>query len=169
MIEIRALPDLYSMLLTWMALGLLFLLLRHFLYEPVSGLLNDRKERIQSNIEEAKTLKEEAENLRTSYESKISLAKKDGQGILETARKRGEELRQGIIEDARLDAEKIKNKALNETIREKERSFQNVKSQAGEMAVMIASKLLGSQIDEEEHKILIDNFIDELGNQEWQV
>ncbi len=168
MVEVRALPDFPSMILTWIALLILYLILRKFLYKPVSKFLNDRKEKIQSDIEGAKILKEEAFHLKEDYESRINLAKKEGQEIIENARKRGEELREGIIDEARREAEDIISRARREISREKELAFQDIKSQAGEMAILIASKIMESQFNMEKQRFLIDKFIDEVGSSKWQ-
>jgi len=167
-IQVRALPELPSMILSWVALLLLYFMLRHFLYEPVSKALNNRKSKIQSDIDGAKVLKEEAVVLRDDYESRISLAKKESQEILEGARKRGEELKDGIVEEAKKEAEGIISRARKEIIREREAAFQDIKSQAGEMAILIASKIMEEKINMDSQRGLIDKFIDEVGNSKWQ-
>lgn len=167
-IVVRALPELSSMILAWVALLLLYLMLRHFLYKPVSKALNDRKEKIQSDIDGAKVLKEEAESLRDDYESRINLAKKESQEIIESARKRGEELKEGILVEARKEAENIVDRARREIDREREVAFQEIKSQAGEMAILIASKIMEEQITMGRQNTIIDKFIDEVGSSKWQ-
>ncbi|HAE92437.1 MAG TPA: ATP synthase F0 subunit B [Tissierella sp.] len=168
MFVVRALPELSSMILAWAALLLLYLFLRHFLYKPVSQFLNDRKAKIQSDIDGAKTLKEEAITLRDDYESRISLAKKESQEIIESARKRGEELKEDILAEARKEAESIVSRARREIIREREMAFQDIKSQAGEMAILIASRIMEEEIKMDKQNGLIDKFIDEVGNSKWQ-
>ncbi len=168
MFEVRALPVLSSMILAWAALLLLYLMLRHFLYKPVSQFLNDRKEKIKSDIDGAKVLKEEAIALRDDYESRISLAKKESQEIIESARKRGEELKEGILAEAKKEAEGIVSRARKEIAREREVAFQDIKSQAGEIAILIASKIMEEEIKIDKQKNLIDKFIDEVGSSKWQ-
>lgn len=167
-IVVRALPELVPVLLSWVSLLLLYLMLRHFLYEPVTKALNDRKEKIQTNIEDAKVLKEEAESLRVEYESRINLAKKESQEIIESARKRGDELKEDIVKEAKKEAEGILDRARREISREKGLAFQEIKSQAGEMAILIASKIMEEQINVDKQNILIDKFIDEVGSSKWQ-
>jgi len=168
MIEVRALPDFSSMILTWIALIILFLILRHFLYKPVSEFLNNRKEKIRSDIEGARALKEEASSLREDYETRISLAKKESQEIIETARKRGEELKENILDEARKEAEGIKNRAIEEIHKERELAFQEIKLRAGEIGLLIASKIMKEEINLNVQGKLIDKFIDEVGNVNWQ-
>lgn len=168
MFVVRALPELSSMILAWIALLILYFMLRHFLYEPVTKVLSERQEKIQSDIDGAKVLKEEAESLRDDYESRINLAKKESQEIIESARKRGEELKDNIVAEAQKEAEAIIERARREIVREREVAFQEIKSQASEMAILIASKIMEEQISVDKQNILIDKFIDEVGSSEWQ-
>lgn len=168
MFVVRALPELSSMILAWVALLLLYLILRKFLYAPVSKFLSERKEKIQSDIDGAKVLKEEANALKDDYESRISLAKKESQEIIEGARKRGEELKEDIIAEARREAESIVSRARKEITREREMAFQDIKSQAGEIALLIASKVMEEEMGNDKQRKLVDKFIDEVGSSKWQ-
>lgn len=167
-IVVRALPELVSVLISWVTLFVLFLLLKKFLYKPVAKILNDRQEKIQSNISEAKILKEEAQELRLSYESSIDQAKKESQEIIESARQRGEQLREDIINDARKEAEGIVERARKDIAKEKEIALEDVKSQVGELAISIASKIIEEELNSKKQIDLIDKFIDEVGSSQWQ-
>ena len=46
--------------------------------------------------------------------------------------------------------------------------MQDVKSQAGELAILIASKIIEEEVKMDKQNILIDKFIDEVGNSQWQ-
>lgn len=167
-IQVRTLPELSSMILFWVALFLLYVILSRFLYKPISKFLNDRKLKIQSDIDGAKVLKEEATTLRDEYESRISLAKKESQEIIESARKRAGELKEDILSDAKKEAEDIINRAKKEIMSERQSALQDIKSQAGEMAILIASKIIGENMKLENQNALIDKFIDEVGSSKWQ-
>lgn len=162
-IVVRPLPELQSMLITWAAFLLLYLILRRLLYNPVSNLLQARKDRIQTDINEAKNLKEEATALRDDYESRINLAKKEGQEIIEAGRKRGEELKESIIAEAKEEANRIVEMARKDIERERNVALDEVKDQAGELAIMIASKIMEQNITVENQKNLVNKFIDEVG------
>lgn len=167
-IQVLALPILSSMILSWVAIAILYFGLRKFLYAPVTKFLNDRKEKIQSDIEGAKVLKEEAASLKEDYESRIDLAKKESQEIIEVARKRGGEIKEDILAEAKKEAEGIVSRARKEIIREREVALQDIKSQAGEMAILIASKIIEEEVKMDKQNSLIDKFIDEVGNSPWQ-
>ena len=167
-IVVRALPVLSSVLMTWVAVFLLYVIFKKYLHGPVTNFLQERKDKIQADIDGAKVLKEEATSLREEYESRIDLAKKESQEIVEGARKRGEELKEDILGDAKKEAEGIVERARKQIIRERETAMQDIKSQAGELAILIASKIMEEEVKMDKQDILIDKFIDEVGNSQWQ-
>jgi F-type H+-transporting ATPase subunit b len=166
--DIRVIPDPSSMILTLLALLVLYFGLRKLLYKPVSKALNDRKEKIESDLEGAKTSREEANALKAEYENRILDAKKESQTIIESGRKRGEEVRENIILEAKKEAQNIVEKARREIEVEKEKALLDVKMQAGEMAVLIASKIIEQEMDLASQQNLIDKFVDEVGTSKWQ-
>jgi F-type H+-transporting ATPase subunit b len=166
--DVRVLPQLSSMILQLIATVVLFFILRHFLYKPVSKFMNDRKEGIQKDIDDAKALKNEAIELKSEYELKINEAKAEGQKIIEGSRKRGEEIKEDIVREARVEANSIMEKARVEIEREKEKALEEIKLQAGEMAILIASKVIDKNLDMNLQKDMIDKFVDEVGVDKWQ-
>ncbi|CCQ94693.1 ATP synthase subunit b [[Clostridium] ultunense Esp] len=168
MFDVRVIPELSSMILTLLAVLILFWGLSKLLYKPVSKILNERKEKIQNDIDGAKVLKEEAATLKSEYESKLLDARKETQEIIESGRKRGEEIKEDIIAEAKKEAENIVEKAKREIQAEREKALLDVKMQAGEMAVLIASKIIEKDVDLASQQDLIEKFVDEVGTREWQ-
>lgn len=166
--DVRVLPELSSMILQWASTLILFLILRHFLYKPVTKFMNDRSEKIQNDIDGAKALKGEAVQLKADYEERISSAKAEGQEIIEKSRKRGEEIKESIVSEARAEADGILQRARTEIEREKEKALEEIKLQAGEMAVLIAEKVIEKNIDANMQGDLINKFVNEVGTEKWQ-
>lgn len=166
--DIRVLPISSSMILQLVATVILFFILKHFLHEPVSNYMKERKNRIQNDIDGAKALKEEAIELKSEYEAKINEAKAEGQEIIESARKRGEEIKEDIINEAKVEADGIIDRARKEIDREKEKALNDIKLQAGDMALLIASKVIDEELDVNLQQDLINKFIDEVGTDKWQ-
>lgn len=167
-IKVLALPQLLSVIITLVSVFILYLILRKFLYTPVIEFLEKRKAKIQGDIDQAKVLKSEAMSLKDDYEAKISKAKEEGQEIIESSRQRGNEIRENILEEARKEAQAIVERARKDIAREKEKAYEDIKKSTGEMAVLIASKIMEENITMDNQNYLIDKFIDEVGNQKWQ-
>lgn len=167
-IQVLALPVLSSMLISFAVLAVIFLILAKLLYKPVLKFIEDRKEIISKDINSAKTMEKEAEDLKASYEEKITGAKAESLEIIEGARKRAEELKENILKEARQEAAEIVERGRREANRQKEAALEEVKSQTGEMAILIASKIMEEELNKDKHVKLIDQFIDEVGSSKWE-
>lgn len=166
--NVNPLPQLLSVVLQLVATLILFLVLRHFLFKPVTEFLDKRKEGIANDLDEASKNKEETETLRQEYEAKIKDAKQEGQVIIEAAKKRGEELKNGIVTDANDEAKGIIEKAKREIESEREKAVDHLKSEVVAIAMMAATKVIDKNLDENAHKQLINQFINEVGEGTWQ-
>lgn len=167
-IRVLALPQLIPTILTLVSVFILYLILKKFLYTPVTNFLEARKEKIQGDINEAKALKIEAENLKSYYESKISEVKLEAQEIIDNSRQRGNEIKDNILEEARQEAQKIVDRARRDIVREREKAYEDIKKSTVEMAILIASKIMEENITLENQESLIDKFIYEVGSSKWQ-
>lgn len=167
-IQVLALPQLLSVVITLVSVFILYLILRKYLYTPVTNFLETRKAKIQGDLDEAKTAKKEAADLKSDYETKISEVKLEGQEIIENSRKRGNEIKDSILEEARLEAKNIVERARKDIALEKEKAYEDIKQSTGEMAVLIASKIMEENLTIDNQRNLIDKFIDEVGSSKWQ-
>ena len=132
--QIRVIPELKYVILQLIATGILFLIMWKLLYKPVSNMLEQRKKRIQENITSAESLKEDAIKLKEEYEMKIAEAKKEAQDIIESGRRRGEEIKESIVAEAREEAKNIVERAKKEIEAEKEKALLDIKAQSADMA-----------------------------------
>lgn len=166
--RVLALPELVPMIITLVSVFILYLILKRFLYTPVTEFLEKRKTKIQGDIDEAKVLKSEAKSLKEDYQVRISEAKEEGQEIIESSRQRGNEIREDILAEAREEAQALIQRARRDMDREKEKIYEDIKESTGEMAILIASKILEENITIDNQNNLIDKFIDEVGSSKWQ-
>nr|WP_300004666.1 F0F1 ATP synthase subunit B [Tissierella sp.] len=167
-IQVLALPILSSMIITLVSFFVLFLILKKFLHKPVTEFIQKRQDDIATEIREAETLKQEAIDIRADYEGRIEKAKLEGQQIVESSRLRATELEKTMLAEAKLEAEKEMDRARKEIVREKEKAYEDIKKSAGEMAILIASKIMEKDLNLENQNMLIDKFIDEVGSSQWQ-
>lgn len=165
--KVMVIPDLQSMIITAITLIILYILFKKFLYTPVNMYLQERRNLIQSEIHDAKELKEQAKIQKEGQEALIDNAQRQAQDIIENSRKFSEEMKENILSDAREEANEIVIKAKREAERRKKDSLEEIKNQSVDVAVLIASKILEEQISVDKQNYLIDKFIDEVGTSEW--
>lgn len=166
--EVLVLPDFQSMVITAVTLIILYIIYRRFLYIPVSMYLQERRNLIQGEINDAKGLKEDAIALKKNQEAMINSARLEGQQIVENAKKVGEEVKENIILEAKKEAKEIVLKAEKEVERQRKLALEDMKNKSIDMGVLIASKIMEEEVSIDRQEYLIDKFIDEVGKSEWQ-
>ena len=160
--EIFVVPDIWNVLAQWGATLILFLVIRHFVYEPVNEFLEKRRGAIVAEIEEAEALLHEAEDLRNEYKDKMQQARKEGAEIIEASRERGRDLEKSALEEAKVHAATIIDKAEKDIENQKAQAIKDVRNETADLAVMIAEKLLKENIDVKNQDALIDGLIEDL-------
>lgn len=147
---------------------ILYLVLKKFLFVPVTNFIQGRQDEIQNSYDDADKKNEEAEKLRSQYEAKLDNVKEESQEILIEAKKDAEEKGNEIIKESKEQAAKLKEKAQKEIEQEKKKAVNDVKDEISTIAMLAASKVLENEVDEDTNKKLVDNFIKEVGDSKWQ-
>ena len=149
------------------AVFVLFLLMSYFLFNPARKFLNDRKEKIQGELETAKQDMEEARRLRQEYETKLKEIDKEAEEILSEARKKALGNENQIVAQAREEAAHILERARVEAELEKQKVSDEVKREIVAVAALMAGKVVAASIDTAVQNQLIDETLKEMGDKTW--
>ena len=141
--------------------------LSYFLFEPVGKFLNDRTDRIKTQIDHAKDQNMKANQLRQEYEEKLAVIEQEATEILRDARAKAKKNEQEIISQARAEAEEIKKRSRIEIGLEQERVKDEMKKEMIEVATMMASQFVAANMDDKKQNEMIDKIIDEAGDVQW--
>ena len=72
------------------------------------------------------------------------------------------------MKSARIEAESIKKKSEEDILREKEKVMDGMKDEIGEMAILIAEKVIKKNIEPKIQEELIDELIQNVGDSQWR-
>lgn len=147
---------------------ILFLILRHFLFGPITAFMKKREDDIKKQIQDAKTLDQEAQALKATYEAKLSSADDEGKEIVKKFTKRAENRAFEIVKTAESEVDAMKLNAHRELERERVKAVNELKGQISELTILAASKVVEKDLNEADHKELINKFISEVGETQWQ-
>ena len=142
----------------------IFFVARKFLFNPVMKIINDRQQEIDDLYTDADRNKEAAASLRAEYEEKLSEAKKTGEAIVRDAMARGQAREEEILRQANREADAIRQKAEADIAQEKKKALNEAKNEISDIAMTIAGKVVGRQLDDNDQARLVDEFIDGLGD-----
>jgi F-type H+-transporting ATPase subunit b len=146
----------------------LYFFLKKLLFEPVTNFMENRENEIESQIADAQTMEEEANELKEKYESKLDGVKDEGRKIIKEARQKGDKKASEIVSNARDEAKEIRLKNQKELEREKTKAINELKDEISSLAILAASKVVQKDLSKEDHENLIKDFIDEVGDAKWQ-
>ncbi len=153
---------------TWLAFGLLLLLLGRYAWGPIVETLQEREEKIQSDLQKAEERKERAEFLVKEEESELKEAREKARQIVENKKRAGEKERKQIVNEAEQEA-RAKINAAEKRAREKEiKEFDRLKKELGVYAAMLGEQILEREISKEDHERLVESFIEDLETGELQ-
>lgn len=153
--------------LTIIAVFALFAIMSYFLFNPARKMLNDRKEKIRTELEDARTNMETAQGLKDEYEGKLKNVEKEAEGILSEARKKGLANEAQIIAQAKEEAARILDRARVEAELEKKKMSDDVKKEIISVASAMAGKVVSASIDTNVQDQLIDETLKEMGESTW--
>ena len=153
--------------LTLIAVLVLFLLMSYFLFNPARKMLNDRKQKIKGELDEARTSLEDANSLKAEYESKLKNVNKEAEEILSDARRRALENENRIIAEAKEEAARIMERARTEAELEKQKLADDVKKEIISVASLMAGKVVAASIDTKVQDQLIEETLKEMGENTW--
>jgi len=149
------------------AIFVLFLLMSYFFFNPVRKLLNDRKERVQGELDDAHDNMEQANALRKNYEGRLKEIDKEAEIILNDARKKALENESQIVTQAKEEAVRILARARTEAELEKQKAVDEVKKEMISIASILAGKVVTASIDTAVQDSLIDETLKEMGDSTW--
>lgn len=146
--------------LVWTIINLivLFFLLRHFLINPVSNIMEQRRKLIADGLQNAQDTQDEANRLKAEYEEALSGAKKESAEIVDKARIDARAEYDRIVGEAGAKAGNIIENAKENVRIEREQTMKELQSQIAGLAIASAEKIVG---DKEQN--IYDQFLGEVG------
>jgi F-type H+-transporting ATPase subunit b len=156
-------PPPAELLIGVLAFAVFFFFVWKWVLPQLNKVLEERREQIQGNLEKAEATRREADQELADYRTQIAGARDEANRIIEEARQTAEQLRADIQAKAEAEAQQTVIRAQEEIRAERDRVFQELRGQVGEIAVDLAGRVVGASLDEQAHRRLIDEYIDQVG------
>lgn len=144
---------------------ILLALLSKFAWKPLMGIMKKREEHVASEIEAAEASRKEALQYLEEQRELVKQSRVEASQLIENAKKQGEAQREEIITQARAEAERVKESAKQEIVQEKEKAVAELREQVASLSVLIASKVIEKELSEADQEKLINEYIQEVGEE----
>lgn len=156
--------NIWQILISLLNLLLLFLIIKKFLFKPVKRVLAKRQDTLDESYKAAEQANEEAQKNREELEAKLAGASKRADEIIQNATDNAKYRSEKIIEEAQARADGIVRVAQTEAELERKKSADSIKQEIVEVSSALSEKMLEREINTEDHRALIDSFIEDIGD-----
>ena len=135
----------------------LLTLLTKFAWGPLLQALESRQNAIRKSLDDAQQARQELERLNQESAQIIRQARVDAEAIVTKSRADAERLREEMKQKARSEADGIVRNAERQIQLETQRALQQIRHEAIDLSVQIASKLLQRNLTKEDNERLIED------------
>ena len=149
-------PDPGLFIWTIITFLVLLTLLAKFAWGPLLRALESRQELIRKSLDDAQQAKQELERLQQESAQIIRQARVDAEAVVSQSRSDAAKLREEMRQKAKAEADAIVKGAERQIQLEAQRALQQLRQEAADLSVMIASKILKRNISKEDNEKLID-------------
>jgi F-type H+-transporting ATPase subunit b len=137
-------------------------LLAKFAWKPLLEALEARQDSIRRSLDDAAKAKQELEQLQTESQRILAEARGGAERILAQTRDDANRYREEAMAKARQDAANIVKNAEKQIELETSRALQQIRKEAVDLSVAIASKLLQRNVSKDDNARLIEDTFKQL-------
>ena len=156
--------NLWNILISLANLLILFLLFKKFLFKPVNNMLAKRQDETDQRYRDADEAKRIADADRLIWDEKIGGIKAETEAMIASAKASASLQKDAIVSEAKERAEGIVRQAEAQAELEMKKAEDSIKKEIVEVSAAIANKILEREINPEDHRRLIDSFIEKIGD-----
>ncbi|MDW8681140.1 F0F1 ATP synthase subunit B [Streptococcus suis] len=153
-----------NFILVTASFAILIGLIRLFAWDRITGIFEERANKIANDIDAAEEKLTAASNLVQQREQELVQGRVEGQKIIQDAVERAKLEKKRVLEQAEVEIQALKQKAQMEIDAEKREARENLRVQVAELAVDLAGKIILEDLDQQAHSNLIDRYLDKLGD-----
>jgi ATP synthase, F0 subunit b len=136
-----------------------FALIWTFAFKPVSGMLADRKSRIEQGLKDAEQARRDRENAEAERVGTLGEARREANEILARAQKVAQETRDADIVATREELDRMRVRAAADIEAEKVRAVADVRAEVADLALLAAGKVVGETMSDERQRRLVEEFL----------
>jgi F-type H+-transporting ATPase subunit b len=154
-------PVLLAQLVNFIILfGLLYLVA----YKPIMRILDERSQKVRESMEQTEHIKQQAEQAEVEAAKQIEAARKEGQALVSSATRTGEEMRRQAQQEAKQEGESLIARARAEIQKERDEAIGELREEFADLTIMAAEKVVERSLDKKAHRELIDKVLKESGS-----
>jgi len=157
-------PNMAEFIPACVAFIIIFVILSKFAWPTILKMMEDREAKIQGDLDAAEQAKTQTEANAKAYEERLAEAEREAAGIVAAAKREAEEERARILAKAQKDAAATIAKARDAVESERKKTLVQLSGSVVDLSVEIASKIVGENLTDEQHRKLAERYLAEVGS-----
>lgn len=153
-----------TMLFQIIAFLILMVVVAKFGIRPMLNVMKKRQDHVDQEIDAAEKAWKRAEESAEEKKKALDESRTEAYQIVENAKKTAEAQGDKMLENAKIQAERTLEEARSEIESEREKAIASVRAQTAELSVMLASKIIEKELDQDSQQEEIDQFIKQVGD-----
>jgi F-type H+-transporting ATPase subunit b len=158
------LPETKEIIAGGLSFLILFAALAKFGFPAIRKAMDERAEKIRSDLEKADTAKVDAEAKASEYEQKLAEAKTEAAKIMEEARQTADQYRDQRKTEADAEIAEIKERAAADVEAAKAQALADLRGEVADLAIQAAEQVVGKSLDRDTNVALVEQYIDQVGS-----
>jgi F-type H+-transporting ATPase subunit b len=155
-------PDPGLFIWTLLTFLVLLALLARFAWRPLLQALESRQQGIRKALDDAQLAKQELERLQRESAEILRKARVDADAVIAQSRVDADRLREELRQKAKAEAEGILRNAERQIQLETARAVQQLRAEAVDLSIGIASKILQRNVSKEDNERLISEALSQM-------
>lgn len=140
----------------------LLLVLGRFAWKPILEALHQRESHLEHVLLDAEKARNESEQLLVEHRRLMAQAAEQVQSLLADARRDAHATTEEILRKAQEESEATKKRAEHDIETARDQALDEIWTKAADLAVNVATKVLGRDLSEEDHRRLVTSAIQDL-------
>lgn len=141
---------------TFVVFLLLLFVLGKTAWKPLIKAMHDREEHIEHCLLSAEKARNESEQLLAQHRTLMAEAADQVRALLDEARRDGQAAQEEILAKARAEADAEKDRARRDIETARDQALSEIWTKAADLAVSVAGRVLGKEMNEGDHRRLIE-------------
>ena len=156
--------EVFQSLAFWsvVSFALLFLLLKKYAFPPILEALEERENKIRTEISDAEKLRQEAQELKADLEKELKNAHEKANTIVQMAGDESKKIQEKTIQETQAKVRQMQSDAEQEIQIAQNKLLNEIRGYTAALTIAATEKVLKKSLGDEDKKRLIDESIEEV-------
>jgi len=147
---------------TLIGFGIVYWITKAYAFGPILNILDERREKVEADLQRAEDLRNQAEADKKALEERLQHLEEESREKMLESINEGKRIATNIQEEARKKADDMLANAERNIQFEMEKARVELKEDIIRLTLQATEKLIQERLDDEKHKQLIGNFLEQI-------